>query len=342
MNARAPLMILALDNCWEQVHPDVVYVAEGFAGYPYWMAFTPFPHMYDRLENPTIRASCDGIHWQKISGIPDPLVPPPESRELHHADTELVWNSGILHVIYLTIHDRSRNVTFNAISCKDDLQWSEPHVFHEDVGAVSPTFQVCGNVWHEWFIRMKAETSFRSSELVHREGFDLASLQHERKCNLEIPNHIPWHVDVLKVEGGYEALIAAYPYGTDSKRTRLFHLYSEDGITFNLTSISPVITPSSFGWDNRMIYRSSFLKDPDGTYRIWYSAASWGCHVGIGLLGGPLNSLKELTTEVAPVPPYIRRIPGELLGLIRYEARRHVPPAVLSFVPTAFYLNRQR
>lgn len=344
-NASAPLKILSLDNCWEHVHPDVIRVPTEFAAYPYFMAFTPFPMFDERVENPTIRASYDGIHWRKISGTPDPLVPPPESREWHHADTELVYSSGMLHVIYLTIQQRSNNVTFNVISCKDDFQWSEPHVFHEDVGAVSPTFQISGDVWHEWFIRMKAKTRFRSSELVHREGYELNHLRNERLCDIEIPEHIPWHIDVLKVEDGYEALVAAFPKKyASTDRTRLFHLSSKDGLMFRPTTKNPIIKPSLFGWDNRGIYRSSFLKEQDGSYRIWYSALSWGYHCGIALLDGPLDSLHEESVALeahAPVPRYVTRLPGELNGRLRYELRQHLPSSLLSLIPAAF-MHRQR
>lgn len=347
MNARAPLKIIALENCWEHVHPDVVFVPQGFAGYPYWMVFTPHPLMNDRLENPTIRASHDGINWQRVAGTPDPLVPSPDARELHHADPELVYNSGYLHIVYATIHRGTDEVTFNSMRCKSDLQWSKPEVIHRDVGAVSPTFQIDGDVLHEWFIRftrLKGKRISRS-ELLHRDGPDLASLGDECKCHVDIPGYIAWHVDVLKVEDGYEALIAAFPDGCDQTRTQLFHLTSKDEFTFRLTSKNPIIKTSRLGWDNRMIYRSSFLKESDGSYRIWYSAASWGCHCGVALLQGPLDSLDDATVHPqarAPMPRYLTRFPGELEGRLRYELRNHLPSRLLSLTPTTFFMHRQR
>lgn len=344
MNARAPLRIIALENCWEHAHPDVIFVPQRFAGYPYWMAFTPYPLMNDHYENPTIRASNDGLNWERVAGTPDPLVPPPEAREMHHADPELIYNSGCLHLVYATIHRKTDDVTFNSMSCKSDLHWSKPEVIHKDIGAVSPTFQIDGDVLHEWFIRMNEDSS--RSELVHRHGSDLASLGDECKCHVDIPGYVAWHVDVLKVEDGYEALITAFPDGSDQTgRTRLFHLKSKDEFTFMLTSKNPIIKPSLFGWDNRMIYRSSFLKKSDGSYKIWYSAASWGSHFGIGLLEGSLDSLNETTTYPqarASVPPYVTRLPGELEGRLRYELRRHLPSRLLTHVPTMFFMHRQR
>jgi len=333
MNARAPLKTIVSGNCWEHVHPDVIHVRDGFAGYSYWMAFTPYPLENDRFENPTIRASHDGINWQRVVGIPDPLVPPPATRDLHNADPELVYDSRYLHLVYATIRNETDEVTFNSMRCKSDLQWNKPEVIHKDVGAVSPTFQIEGDVWHEWFVRFTRLKRNRvsRSELVHRDGPDLASLGDECKCHVDIPGYVAWHVDVLKVENGYEALIAAFPDGCDQTRTRLFHLTSKDGITFRLTSKNPIIKPSLLGWDNRMIYRSSFLKESDRSYRIWYSAASWGHHCGIGLLQGPLDSLNETTAYPhAPVPRYLTRFPSELEGRLRYELRNHLPYRLLS------------
>lgn len=53
MNAPTPLFIRWRDDRWEHVHPNVLYVPQGFAGYPYWMVFAPYPRGNDRFENPT-------------------------------------------------------------------------------------------------------------------------------------------------------------------------------------------------------------------------------------------------------------------------------------------------
>jgi len=286
------------------------------------------------------------LEWHRLPEIPDPVVLPPDNPDVHHADAELIYDSGRLHLIYLTIRRSSKEVTFNTINCKNDFQWSKPQAIHEDVGVVvSPTYQVSEGIWKEWFIRMSSSKKLVHSELVHREGYELTNLRDERVCDVEIPDHVPWHIDVLKVEGGYEVLVAAFPKKYDETRTRLFHLSSKDGLMFRPTSKSPIIIPSLFGWDNRAIYRSSFLKEQDGSYRIWYSAFSWGCHCGIGLLEGSIDSLHEKTAAPdthVPVPRYVTRLPGELNGRLRYELGQHLPSSLLSLVPTAFFTHRQR
>ena len=327
MNARAPLNIVALGNCWELVHPDVIHIPELFAGYSYWMAFTPYPLGNDRLENPVIRASRDGLDWRRVPGVPEPLVPPPDSPQMHHADPELLLCQRHLQLVYLTIRRKTAETTFNVIDCGEDLVWGEPKVFGSTVGAVSPTLQVEEGVLHEWYIR--------NFKLVRRDGPDLFNLGQEYRCRLDIPNHVPWHIDIQKVGDGYEALVAAFPWGTDNSRTRLFHLFSKDGLTFVLSRQTPIIRPSLLGWDNKMIYRSSFTKEQDGTYRIWYSGSSWGLHFGIGLLQGPIGSLKEPRAGHAPVPRLTNRIRYDFLERVRYEKARSRHPTLLTLVEKA-------
>ena len=339
MNASAPLKIVALNGCWENAHPDVVYVPEGFGGFPYWMVFTPYPLGNDRFENPTLRASHDGMRWQRIPKIPEPLVPTPNRPDMHNADPEIVFHQGRLYVIYLTIQRPSDAVNFNVMSCNGDLRWSKPRVVYQDVGAVSPTFSVENGVWHVWFIRINSLKGSGECSLVHREGSNMSKLENERQCSLTIPRHVPWHVDIQKVEGGYEALVAAFPVEAETSRTRLFHLSSRDGLTFSLSSQKPLIAPSFSGWDNRMIYRSSFLKDSDGTYRIWYTAASWGFHLGIGLLQGSLHSLGEPDAPLAPMPSCISRLREDFVARLKYEANRHFPHSLISLAGKRHRIN---
>jgi hypothetical protein len=335
MNAPAPLHIVWRDSnrrdCWEHVHPDVLHVPHGFAGHPYWMVFTPYPGGNDRVENPTLRASYDGLVWTNVREVPEPIIPAPDNPETHHADPDLVYHGGRIHLVYATAHKKTREISFSVVNSPDALHWSEPRVFHHEIGAESPACQVDENRWHLWFIRMNPQKHSGPSQLFHRWGPDLTQLEYERQCQLEIPGHILWHIDVQRVPNGYEALVAAFPKGMDPSRTRLFHAFSKDGQSFTLSSDGAILEPSRLGWDNRMIYRSTFLKKSDGTYRIWYSAASWGLHFGIGYLEGPLNSLMApISAPCVSVPRYTTRLLGEVRERIIYEAHHLLTVPVLS------------
>ena len=75
-----------------------------------------------------------------------------------------------------------------------------------------------------------------------------------------------------------------------------------------------------------MIYRSSFLKEEDGTYRIWYSASSWGRHFGIGYVHGGLDALGEDTScPLADIPAFPRRLLEDLRGYLGYQVSSRLP-----------------
>jgi hypothetical protein len=333
MNARAPLRILS-DDCWENVHPDILHLPQGFVGYPYWMAFTPYPGGNDRLENPTLRASHDGLSWVRIPGLSDPVIPPPEDPEAHNADPDLAFHGGRLHMVYVTSHEMVRESTFTVVSSADIVHWSPPCVIQNNTGGFSPTCVVDWNLWRLWFVRPDVQRGFSSSQLLYRQGPDFTHLGDEHLCQLDIPGHILWHIDVQRVAHGYEALAAAFPEGMDGSRTRLFHTVSADGLSFVLSRREAILKPSFFGWDNRMIYRSSFLKEPDGTYRIWYSAGSWGRHFGIGYVQGPLDNLKESDLALlVPVQSPSAKLFEDLTGFLSHSPIRDLQVSLAALFP---------
>ena len=65
-----PLEINTFDGSNSPYHPSVLYFENGWNGYKYWMAETPFSPQSkpyeDRNECPSIHVSNDGINWTEI------------------------------------------------------------------------------------------------------------------------------------------------------------------------------------------------------------------------------------------------------------------------------------
>ena len=77
-------------------HPSVQYFENGFGGYKYWIAYTPYKGCNDYWENPHIAASNDLKNWVVPSGFSNPLDPRPSNYErgaVYNSDTELVYNT---------------------------------------------------------------------------------------------------------------------------------------------------------------------------------------------------------------------------------------------------------
>jgi hypothetical protein len=325
VNAPTALHIPTPDGSGQAVHPDVLHVPGGFLGFEYWLACTPYPFGADRLENPIVRVSHDGIDWQPFDGAPDPLVPEPEDHEWHHADTDIVLHEGVLYVFYISTNRVVGGTVFSYVSTRDGVRWTKPVVIYRAPWGVSPALVVEGpSTWSMWYVYRDALARENASKIHRCTGTGPDSLASTSLCDLELPGHVVWHLDVVVAPGGYEALVAAFPEGTDPSRCRLFHTTSTDGIKFVPSSTRAVVAPSWFGWDNRFVYRSTMQLLPGGRKRIWYSAASWGMRTGIGLLEGPLDDLRPVAT--GPTAPGTRkRWRQDAVGLAKYLVYRILP-----------------
>ncbi|HDL48706.1 MAG TPA: hypothetical protein ENH33_01925 [Actinobacteria bacterium] len=325
MNARRPLNISSYDGSGQNVHPDVAQSAEGLHGFRLWMVCTPYPRGDDRLENPAIRVSNDGITWLPFPGAPDPLVVTPIDPDTHNADPDLVIVDSRLHVFFMTRNKREQHTTFSMIWSDDGRTWSEPVVVYEGTWGVSPAVAYHDGMWRMWFIVFDASNKSDQSHLVVRSGPKPTTLGDQQRCSLIIPGHVPWHLDLQRCEDGrYEALVAAYPVGSDNAHTRLFHCSSVDGLAFDLTQPKPILKPSIVGWDAMMIYRSTFVKS-NGIYHIWYTGGSWNRRFGIGHVSGTLCALRPTTLPIGIRLDGASQVVDNAIGFAKYLAKRHMP-----------------
>ena len=328
MRHRRCLAITTPEGSGQAVHPDVLEVPAGHLGYRYWMACTPYPFGDDRHENPVLRVSHDGINWQRLIGAPDPLVPAPEQADWHHADTDLVLHEGVLHVYYITTQCEGARTVFSVITSRDGVHWTAPQVVYRAAWGVSPAVLVHMGNWYLWYVWRDTNSTDPRSSLRLRSGTSAFEFGGDRRCELELPGMEVWHIDVIADGDAFEALVAAFPTGTDPSRSRVFHVRSSDGLRFVPTSTAPLISPSWFGWDDRMVYRSTMVRRDDGGYRVWYSAASWGMRCGIGLLEGPIDSLQDQGGAVHGAGvPVTRRLAEDLAGAAKYVVSRLLSPA---------------
>jgi len=336
VNAACSLSVPTPDGSGQAVHPDVVYVPDGHLGYAYWMACTPYPFGIDTEENPIIRVSHDGIDWIPFPGAPDPLVSKPGRAGWHHADTDLVLHNGSLHVFYISTATEGAGTTFSVISSTDGCRWTEPCEIYSAAWGVSPAVVVDDRGhWDMWYIYLDTLDPHAESQLLRRAGESPLRFGDVVACTLEIEGHRVWHIDVVAVGAGFEALVTAFPRNADPSVSRLFHAYSPDGLDWRLSRVRPLLSRSSFGWDNRMIYRSTFIKRGDGTYRIWYSACSWGMRCGIGYVEGPLDALSPLVGQSTHSAGLAVRIREDAAGLAKYGASRLLPATIYAQLAAA-------
>lgn len=324
------------------MHPDVLVVDVPFAGYRYWLAMTPYPGGDDTVENPAIRVSEDGLTWHPVPGAPDPVVPPPADVDYHNADPELVIDGHTLRMFYLTRSRTKPHAIISVISSTNGRDWSPPCVVIEQQWGVSPAVIRRSAGWSLYYVHADLQAGPAHYELRRRDGKTSLEFADEATCTLELPGHHLWHVDLLDGADGIEGLVAAFPHGTDPSRCRLFHVRSRDGVHFSVSDPAPLLEPSRLGWDNRMIYRSTFWKKSCSEYVILYSAASWGLRCGIGAMRGPLHQLRPVVHDDGKRGRALGLSRSDAAGLLKYVILRWVPRPVLALLrPQVLGLTRK-
>ncbi|MCM8712139.1 cell wall-binding repeat-containing protein [Clostridium sp. SYSU_GA19001] len=289
-NAKTYLNIPTYDGSNQSVHPKVLYFPEKFSGWNYWMCYTPYPRGNDLFENPSIVCSNDGINWVVPKGLKNPLVVPPVVKGEYFSDPHLVYNSDNkqLELWYRFTFHNIQDKIFR-IFLNNGIEWSDPQLvttFDGDKRGYSPTIIYDNKRYKMWYVNEKYELLYRESENTVNWSPDL-------KVNLNLNEpYLPWHLDMIHTEKGYEMLLTTFKRGErEFNNMVLEYGVSGDGLNYN--NITTVLKPTvgTNNWDNKQIYRSSFV-NVNGIYKLYYSAMNNNTYWRIGLTQG--KNLDEL------------------------------------------------
>lgn len=287
-NAPKPLKIKTYDGYNQPMHPDVLYINNGFHGFKYWMAYTSYPYSMGSYENPCIAASNDGINWAAPKGLKNPIVLPPSdvNKGGHYSDTDIVYDNGnlVVYFVYNKIKVLGPSKFYRSIS-KNGINWTKPELIYQcnnPVSGYSPAVIRDEAAYKMWYISEGNIMSYVTSK-------DSKNWSLPVRCNISIPGWVIWHLDVIKTNIGYEGLLVALD--KEAGNRALFYIDSSNGLKW-YSSALPVIYPSLNGWDSADIYRSTFLKQ-NGLYRIWYSARGQNQKWNIGYTKGKSMSTLE-------------------------------------------------
>jgi hypothetical protein len=249
-----PLDIPTYDGNPSVGHPSVVFVPEGWNGYRYWMAFTPFPD--DERENPSIVVSQDGIRWWVPDGASNPVVSAEEVRRAgyrYNSDPELVLAPDGRMLLYYRPFSGEGN---EAIFCKcsrDGVAWSSGRMILSNrasrypAGLLSPAVEVGA----EGVLVMWTVNGLNLGRRVIERRTSLDGLHWSLPERCPAPRGVdPWHIDVVAAGGRYHMLV--------SDRTRLFYWTSVDGRIWT-GSCHKAVARSGTVHDARGHYRSTFV-----------------------------------------------------------------------------------
>jgi hypothetical protein len=107
------------------VHPSVLFFPDGFGGYQWWAAATPYYNTDVALENPSIFVSTNGSDWVPPPGVTNPVVPEPTGGNFNSDPYLTTGPDGMLWLVYREALTGSNEELFVRAS-DDGVTWSAP------------------------------------------------------------------------------------------------------------------------------------------------------------------------------------------------------------------------
>lgn len=282
VNALAPLTIPTYDGSGQLVHPHVLFVPEGFGGYQWWMAMTPYPSTNDQYENPSILCSTDGLTWTVPAGLTNPLIGPPATAGAFNSDPCLVVVGGVMFCFYRTVDGAFSGAEerISYFTSLDGSTWSGPTVTltHDGNDAlVSPAVLHNGatGLWEMWGVR----PGYSPNKIVRLTATSPnGPWVGEQDCTVETGAGLEaWHIDIKNVGGEYVLITYESPGGAGAAGGALRRSVSREGLYW-YPDVRPIMHSIPGAWDAEF-YKTTFVParvNGRDVYRLWYGGYSGG------------------------------------------------------------------
>lgn len=252
----------------EAVHPSVVHVPNGWNGYEYWMAYTPYPNTNDQYENPCIAASNDRVNWVLPAGAPNPVVPN-NFVNGHLSDADIcIGPDNRLHMIYRWKDRAAGTEGFAVLSSANGSDWTTPTVVLSVTTAnksfLSPSMLWTGTQWEVYAV----DPISVGRPVVRWVLNSLSDTWTTTPAVVTAPlgtGQAWWHTNVKLLPGGARAMLAQSDVGAGAL---YFGVSTDGGATFAVRPIQRAGV--GYQW-----YRSSFVvrQSPSGQpgLELWLS-----------------------------------------------------------------------
>lgn len=274
----------------ENIHPKVLYFKDGWNGYSFWMAYTPYPLGDINAENPCIAVSNDGINWGIPLGLVNPLAETPDHG--YNSDTHLVYNPKTDSIECwwreVDTSDKDIDAFYKRVS-KDGVVWTDKEVVYnfdpDNRCRLSPAVCIVDEMYY-MVISDCVNLYYLWGKSIPEGGIEWSKPQ-----MLEVPfvdNKLNlWHQDMI-IDNDYnvEMIVCAFDRSKNENNNSA-DLYM---LEYNLKDVSSISdlkliksrSPYLHSITNRSIYRSSLVKIND-MYMVYISSIdnNWHRHLMI-------------------------------------------------------------
>ncbi|AJI79475.1 hypothetical protein [Corynebacterium singulare] len=276
---RGPQLTLPThEGSGQATHPSVLFFENGWNGWKYWMAMTPYPASDEGAEDPNVVVSNDGWNWQVPDGLTNPIDDQLGKPNPHNSDTQLVMApSGEMYLTWRTV-DRPNGKTnrIYLVKSTDGVNWSEK----EEIWTGEPQFMSQALIWtgENWRLYGIANHPGVPNRIIFYESVDLKTWSAPRYPSVDPylqSNERWWHIDVQRHNGEYLGIVHIVPSDT-VQNGNLYLMRSKDGINWK-RSDTPIISHKESGYHN--LYKSTLVPHGSGeslTFELYYSGFSEG------------------------------------------------------------------
>lgn len=273
----AILSINTYDGSNQVVHPDITFSDENI-----YLAITPYPNYNDKLENPCLYTSKDGLTFYEYGT--NPLVPAPPYD--HNCDPDIFFDENNKICIYYV--ETMRPDSNNVILLEQDgtSSFRKKTILSYKSAArvpliVSPSVIKSRTSYFMFFVSSVRNSKFAllndgKDDDYYRIEYIVTDTLHSwnknnaKRIDINFPNnYTPWHLDVLKNNNSYYLLINGF-YGVFKDGNFSVLLAKSDGL-INWSVCEEVLNNNNIP-DKKIkhVYRSTGLINGDKMV-IWYS-----------------------------------------------------------------------
>ena len=261
------LVIPTYDGSNQATHPDVLLERDPSGAPHLTMAMTPYPYSDDRLENPSLVVSSDGMSFTPAPGAVAPLVPAPAYDHNDDPDLRRDPRTGEYELLYLETLRPDRQ-TLVALRSADKVTWTRRDAVTYDLEAgaqfiVSPAAIDVDGVTHLFYVDAVTHLVHTMTSSDGRTWDPRAATQ----VKLALGAVKAWHVDVIRGDGAYGLLIS----GFDDKfqHQNLYLATSPDLATWTLRA-EPLLSWKDPALGVETLYRSTGVVE-HGSLVVWYA-----------------------------------------------------------------------
>ena len=319
---QSPLTIKTFDGSNSPYHPSVKYNKEGFGGYEYIMAETPFyltlplvgDNYRDQFECPSLHYSHDGIHWLEVVENPiDQLTQEEVRNRDYFSDPDLVETPNGIECWYRLNRrygkeTNQENILLLRKISKDGVVWGEREVIADlqkadETKGLGRIVISQGVIFEDgkykcWYVD---NIHLHKERICYSESSDATKTWSDKKVvKLNGPIITPWHLHVLR--DGDIIWLTVY----DHRSISLWKGTNETEFEFVRMLVSPCGVYGSFYSNNT--YRACLTKVSDNYYRLYFSADDmFRSYIGI-MEGATPDSLRMISVDNQSHSSFLRSL----------------------------------